>query len=55
MKLLGRGQDPAFWVGLKEKPEFKKYVEELWSYWHKKGEKIEIKALPYFEKICLED
>ena len=47
MKLLGRGQDPAFWVGLKDKPEFEKYVDELWNYWKKYGESIQIKALPY--------
>ena len=47
MQLLGRGQDPNFWAGLKEKPEFKRYVDELWSYWKNKGEAFEIKALPY--------
>ena len=47
MKLLGRGQDAEFWVGLKDKPEFKKYVDELWSYWKNEGEAFEIKALPY--------
>ena len=47
MKLLGRGQDSEFWTGLKEKPEFKRYVEELWNYWNKEGEAFEIKALPY--------
>ena len=47
MKLLGKGQDPAFWVGLKEKPEFERYIKGLWDYWNKEGEAFEIKALPY--------
>ena len=47
MKLLGRGQDPNFWTGLKDKKEFQRYVSELHEYWQNKGEAFEIKALPY--------
>ena len=47
MKLLGKGQDPSFWVGLKEKKEFERYINELWQYWNEKGETLEFKALPY--------
>ena len=47
MKLLGKGQDPAFWTGLKDKKEFERYINELWQYWREEGENFEIKALPY--------
>ena len=47
MKLLGRGQDPNFWTGLKDKKEFQRYVSELHEYWQNRGEAFEIKALPY--------
>ena len=47
MKLLGKGQDPSFWTGLKDKAEFKRYIDELWTYWNTTGEAFEIKALPY--------
>lgn len=47
MKLLGRGQDPSFWTGLKDKPEFERYINELWQYWKKEGESFEIKPLSY--------
>ena len=47
MKLLGRGQDPNFWTGLKDKKEFQRYVSELHEYWQNKGKAFEIKALPY--------
>lgn len=47
MKLLGRGNDPAFWTGLKEKKEFEKYIREINNYWEKKGKDLEFKALPY--------
>lgn len=47
MKLLGRGQDPAFWTGLKEKKEFERYIKELKDYWQSEGESLEIGVLPY--------
>ena len=47
MQLLGKGQDPSFWTGLKDKPEFERYIDELWQYWNKKGESFEIKTLAY--------
>ena len=47
MQLLGRGQDPAFWCGLKDKKEFKRYIDELHAYWENYGESFEIRALPY--------
>ena len=47
MKLLGKGHDPKFWTGLKERREFERYISELWSYWNEKGETLEFKALPY--------
>ena len=47
MKLLGKGHDPEFWTGLKERREFERYISELWSYWNEKGETLEFKALPY--------
>ncbi len=47
MKLLGRGQDPAFWTGLKDKKEFERYIRELENYWLSEGESLEIGILPY--------
>lgn len=47
MKLLGKGHDPAFWTGLKERKEFERYINELWEYWNGTGESLEFKALPY--------
>ena len=47
MKLLGKGQDPSFWTGLKDKREFERYISELWKYWNEKGESLEFKALSY--------
>ena len=47
MKLLGRGHDPAFWTGLKEKKEFERYIKELKDYWQSEGESLEIGILPY--------
>ena len=47
MKLLGRGQDPSFWTGLKDKKEYERYVSELNEYWQTKGKDYEIKVLPY--------
>ena len=47
MKLLGRGQDPSFWTGLKEKQEFTRYIAELHEYWQRNGRDLEFKALPY--------
>ena len=47
MKLLGRGQNPEFWVGLKEKKEYERYINELKLYWEKVGKSFVIKALPY--------
>ena len=47
MKLLGRGQDPLFWTGLKDKKEYERYVSELNEYWQTKGKDYEIKLLPY--------
>ena len=47
MRLLGKGQDPEFWTGLKERREFDRYVDELWKYWKEEGESFEIRALPY--------
>ena len=47
MRLLGKGHDPAFWTGLKDRREFERYIKELWSYWNDKGETLEFKALSY--------
>ncbi len=47
MKLLGRGQDPEFWTGLKDKKEFERYIRELKDYWQNEGESLEIGILPY--------
>lgn len=47
MKLLGKGHDPSFWTGLKEKREFEGYINELWQYWNNHGEALEFKSLPY--------
>ena len=47
MRLLGRGHDPEFWTGLTTRPEFERYINELWQYWNEKGETLEFKALPY--------
>lgn len=47
MKLLGRGQDPSFWTGLKDKKVFERYVRELNGYWEKEGREYEITPLPY--------
>lgn len=47
MKLLGRGQDPSFWTGLKDKKEYERYVSELNEYWQSTGKDYEIKVLPY--------
>ena len=47
MKLLGRGQDPEFWTGLKNKKEFERYIRELEDYWQSEGKSLEIGILPY--------
>lgn len=47
MKLLGRGQNPEFWTGLKDKKEFQRYVNELKAYWNEKGETLVFRTLPY--------
>lgn len=47
MQLLGRGQDPSFWTGLKDKKEFEGYVKELHTYWEKTGESYVIRNLSY--------
>ena len=47
MKLLGRGQDPSFWTGLKDKKVFERYVRELKGYWEREGKEYEITPLPY--------
>ena len=47
MKLLGKGQDPEFWIGIKDNKVYSRYIEELHEYWERKGENIEFKCLPY--------
>ncbi len=47
MKLLGRGQDPEFWVGLKNKKEFERYINEVEEYWEKEGRDFVIPVLTY--------
>ena len=47
MKLLGRGQDPAFWTGLKENRVFDRYIKELREYWQSEGNSFVIETLPY--------
>ena len=47
MKLLGRGHDPSFWTGLKEKSEFTRYISELHTYWERTGKDYTPSVLPY--------
>ncbi len=47
MKLLGRGNDAAFWQEVREKDTYKRYRDELLQYWDKTGKDYVPTVLPY--------
>ena len=47
MNLLGKGMDPEFWKGVREKKCFETYRNELHKLWNERCENVPIYALKY--------
>ena len=49
MQLLGKAQDPLFWVQVREKDVFKDVREDLLAYWEKECVGYQPEAMKYSE------